>query len=256
GQEPDRLALLEHLRAIDQVGIADHLVVLGFGRRAGDHRVANLRGPRLLHHARPLFDEALRAHALLPFGFLSDLGKHLLEPGDLFLGLLHMLVEHGLQLLVGRHVPHLAHGLEKLMLGVVHVCQLVDEFLFRVGDRHCPSPFFGLLFRQRGPVERYRRPMASHLYAVWRRFGNRKRIPARSTTMGSPRHPFQAAAMSTDATPANGTANRAPTTPPRSAPTTIASSAATGWRPTAPPVMRGARKLFSTSCIARKNRIT
>src|SRR5437899_13012967 len=42
----------------------------------------------------------------------------------------------------------------------------------------------------------------------------------------------------------------------RSAPMTMASSAATGCKPTAPPVMRGASTLFSITCITTKKMIT
>ena len=51
-----------------------------------------------------------------------------MELADLLLGLLHMLGEHRLKLGVACHPAHLAHGLEKLMLCVVHVGELVLEF--------------------------------------------------------------------------------------------------------------------------------
>jgi len=110
--------------------------VLGLRRTAGDDAVAHLGRAGLRDGLLALADDSFRTVAVLALGLLANRPKHTLQVLDLLLALRDVLLDHRLQLQVGRFRMHHVLGFEELVLGVVQVGQLVDKHLPSALHRH------------------------------------------------------------------------------------------------------------------------
>src|SRR5215212_11017132 len=69
-------------------------------------------------------------------GFLTELPEELLQVPDVPPGLVDVVLDGALELRVGSPVNHLYLSLEKAVLGIVELAQLLQEQLPRIGDGH------------------------------------------------------------------------------------------------------------------------
>ena len=94
-----------------------------------------------LREALLLFDQALHPRARLPFGLEAERLEYLVEPLDLSLRLLPVLLKHLLRLAIGGLAGHLVEGFQQSLLSPVDVLQVVFKQLIKrvIGMRMLPS---------------------------------------------------------------------------------------------------------------------
>ena len=106
-------------------------------RRRDHQRIARRLVVGVAHHLLRFFDQAFHPFAFLAARRDPELIEHLLETFDVLLGLLQVLLERLPQILARRFLRHLRKRLGELLLGVVHVLQLVlQQFVERFETGH------------------------------------------------------------------------------------------------------------------------
>jgi len=75
-------------------------------------------------------------------GILAELREYTLDVDGVLASLLEVLLDSTLELLVGGVLDHLLLTLDKALLGVVDLAELMDEEFLCVGDRRIFYPSF------------------------------------------------------------------------------------------------------------------
>jgi hypothetical protein len=88
-----------------------------------------------------LLDEAFHSRARLRLGLHAERLEHLLEPLDLTLGFLLVLLEGLPRLAIRGFASHLVERFQQALLGAVDVLQVVFEQLVEGRDWHADAPF-------------------------------------------------------------------------------------------------------------------
>ena len=133
-EEGDHLFFAQELGVSAHGAVAGDFVVFDFLRGADEGGVANRRRGVFFDLFFAFGDEALHRLTRFALGRRIEEFHGAFEAGDVFVGLIEMLLEAGFQGFVGGGLRHFGEGLGELRFGVVEIAKFFDEEFVESGS--------------------------------------------------------------------------------------------------------------------------